>query len=197
MANQIETFISVETHQRDRISVAFRWILLVPIVVFLELFTSLSPHFGLSFSGLIVLPVAAALIFRGIYPTYLLTFNHSVLELCNRITASALLLHDGYPSLERDPRVNLIFPDVDGGKKVNQYLPLVKWILAIPLYVVGVIYTLVSLVMTIYGWFAILFTGTLPTRVAEINRGSMAFWNRVVGYAFILVTDEYPSLSLK
>lgn len=196
MANQVETFISVETHHRDRLSVAFRWILLAPIALFLAFFTSMSPHLGSMFTGLVTLPVLVALVFRGIYPSYLLTFNHAVLELCNRITASALLLHDGYPSIERDPRVSVNFPDVENGKRLNQYLPLVKWLLAIPLYLVGTVYALLATVATIYGWFAILFSGSLPAGVAKINLGTMAFWNRVVGYAFILVTDEYPSFHL-
>ena len=196
MANQIETFISIETHNRDRVSVAFRWILVAPIAIYLATFDSLSPHMMSWFSGLLMFPVLLSLVFRGKYPSYVLTFNLALLELCNRVTAYLLLLHDGYPSIERDPRVGIIFPDVEGGKRVNQYLPIVKWILAIPLYVVGAIYTIVSIVMTIVGWFAILFTGTLPQSVASINLGVIAFWNRVVGYAFILVTDEYPSFSL-
>ena len=148
------------------------------------------------FSGLLVIPVLISLVFRGKYPSYVLTFNHALLELCNRVTAYALLLHDGYPSIERDPRVGIIFPDIEGGKRLNQYLPLVKWLLAIPLYVVGIVYTFLSAIMTIFGWFAILFTGSLPESVASVNLGTMSFWNRVVGYAFILVTDEYPSFAL-
>ena len=196
MTNHIETFISIETHNRDRVSVAFRWILVAPIALFLATFDSLSPHMMSWFSGLLVIPVLIGLVFRGKYPSYVLTFNHALLELCNRVTAYALLLHDGYPSIERDPRVGIIFPDIEGGKRLNQYLPLVKWLLAIPLYVVGIVYTLLSAIMTIFGWFAILFTGSLPQSVASVNLGTMSFWNRVVGYAFILVTDEYPSFAL-
>ena len=98
MANQIETFISVETHNRDRVSVGFRWILVAPIAIFLATFDSLSPHMMSWFSGLLVFPVLLALVFRGKYPSYVLTFNHALLELCNRVTAYVLLLHDGYPS---------------------------------------------------------------------------------------------------
>ena len=87
------------------------------------------------------------------------------------------------------------FPPVDA-KLLNQWLPLVKWFLAIPLYIVGFAYIIYAFFLTIYAWFSILFTGNYPEICAEGVVGTIAYWNRVAGYALILVTDEYPTFSL-
>lgn len=206
MANQVETFISAETHNRNRVSVAFRAILVVPILIFISAFDQWHTsdgrddwNFGdVTWScGLILLPVLLALVFRGIYPSYLFKFNQSILELCNRVAAYVLLLHDRYPTIEPDARVKVVFPEIDNGKALNQFLPLVKWFLAIPLYIVGCIYSALAIVMTIIGWFSIIFTGNFPTSCVNVNLGFLAFCNRVAGYAFLLVTDEYPAFDLK
>jgi hypothetical protein len=73
----------------------------------------------------------------------------------------------------------------------------VKWFLAIPLYLVGLFYSIYGVVMLIVGWFAVIFTKNMPQVVAEVLFGLTRYWNRVLGYAFLLVTDEYPPFSLK
>ena len=72
-----------------------------------------------------------------------------------------------------------------------------KWLLAIPLYLVGLFYSIYGVVMLIVGWFAVIFTKNMPQVVAEVLFGLTRYWNRVLGYAFLLVTDEYPPFSLK
>ena len=123
-------------------------------------------------------------------------FNHAVTELSTRGCAYLFLLTDDYPSIERNPNIAVIFPDIEGGKKLNRYLPLVKWFLAIPLYIVGIIYALFSIVLSFYAWIITSLTGTYPESVANTVLGTVEFWNRVSGYAFLLVTDEYPSFNL-
>ena len=142
------------------------------------------------------MPVLLALVFRGIYPSYILNFNRSLLSLSTRVTAYVLLLNDKYPSIEESDDVKITFPDVAGGEKLNRYLPLVKWILALPLYLLGVVYTFYGVAVLIFTWFTILFTGKMPTFSADVLLGVTKYWNRVYGYAFLLVTDEYPSFSL-
>ena len=90
----------------------------------------------------------------------------------------------------------MIFPDIEGGKKLNRYLPIVKWILAIPLYIVGAIYIFLSIVVTFLAWIITSATGNYPEWAAKIVLGTIDFWNRVSGYAILLVTDEYPSFNL-
>lgn len=107
-----------------------------------------------------------------------------------------LLLQDGYPSIESDPRVEITFPEIEGGKKLNRYLPLVKWILAIPLYLVGAVYAVYALALTIFAWISILISGEYPERCSKGVVGTISYWNRVAGYAFLLVTDEYPDFNI-
>ena len=196
MSNQIETYIEIKLDNRDQVSVLFRYILIVPVLFFAAAF---APGGAESLSigmGVVVLPTLLAIVFRGVYPSYALKFNQAILELSTRVTAYALLLNDNYPSIEANSSVRVVFPDVEGGKKLNRLLPLVKWILAIPLYLVGFIYTLYGLIMLLAGWFAVVFTKEMPQVVAEVLFGVTRFWNRVLGYAFLLVTDEYPSFNL-
>ena len=140
MANQVETIINVQLENRDKKTVFWRGILAVPAVVFVIAFTPMAEEAWAT--GLIILPVVLALVVRGIYPSYVLSFNHGLIELETRLVAYVLLLTDDYPSIERNPNIAVLLPDVDGGKKLNRFMPLVKWILAIPLVIVGLVYAL-------------------------------------------------------
>ena len=198
MSNQIETVVTVQLENRDRKSVLLRIFLVVPMAIFISAFTAWSGSTEAStfLSGLLFLPVLLALVFRGIYPSYILDFNRSLLALSTRVTAYILLLNDKYPSIEESADVKITFPDVEGGAKLNRYLPLVKWLLAVPLYLVGLVYTIYGIAVLIFTWFTILFTGQMPAFSADVLLGVTKYWNRVYGYAFLLVTDEYPSFSL-
>jgi hypothetical protein len=198
MSSQIETTITVQLENRDRKSVALRIFLVVPIAIFVSAFTAWSGSSEASafLSGLLFLPVLLALVFRGIYPSYALAFNKSLLSLSTRVTAYILVLNDNYPSIEESDDVTITFPDVEGGAKLNRYLPLVKWLLALPLYIVGFVYVIYGLAVLIFTWFTILFTGKMPASSGDVLVGVTQYWNRVYGYAFLLVTDEYPSFSL-
>ena len=198
MSNQIETVITIQLENRDRKSVALRIFLVVPIAIFVSAFTAWSGSSEAStfLSGLLFLPIVLALVFRGIYPSYALAFNQALLALSTRVSAYILLLNDNYPSIEESADVKITFPDVDGGAKLNRYLPLVKWFLALPLYLVGLVYVIYGLAVLIFTWFTILVTGKMPAASGEVLLGVTQYWNRVYGYAFLLVTDEYPSFSL-
>ena len=198
MANQIETFINVQLENRDRKSVALRIFLVVPIAIFLSSFTAWSGSAEAStfLAGLLFMPVVLALVFRGIYPSYALEFNKSLLSLSTRVTAYILVLNDNYPSIEESADVKITYPEIDGGAKLNRYLPLVKWLLAVPLYIVGLVYVLYGLAVLLFAWITILFTGKMPASSGQVLLGVTQYWNRINGYAFLLVTDEYPSFSL-
>ena len=198
MSQQIETQIDVTLTERNRMSALFRIILVVPMAIFVtsfaptELSTSNSNYLSV---GFFILPTALAIVVRQIYPTYLLAFNEALLSLQTRVDAYLLMLTDEYPSIEENDVVSVTFPEVDA-KMLNRWLPLIKWFLAIPLYVVGAFYIVYLSLLTIAGWFSVLFTGTYPEKCAEGVVGTIAYWNRVIGYAFLLVTDEYPTFSL-
>jgi hypothetical protein len=196
MSNQIETQIDVTLTERNRVTALFRLILVVPIAIFLATFApSWSNNTESLTVGFLVLPVALALVFRQVYPSYLLAFNEAFLSLQTRVNAYVFLLTDEYPSIEENDVVSVTFPEVDA-KALNRWLPLIKWLLAIPLYIVGIAYIFYGVFLTLFAWISILFSGNFPEFCAEGIVGVIAYWNRVVGYALLLVTDEYPTFSL-
>lgn len=195
MSNQIETLIELQRENRDRFSVFFRWFMAIPVVLLLSLFAQ-AAHWGIT-STIIMAPVVLSLLFREIYPSWVLTFNHAILEFSMRISAYLLFLTDRYPTIEANPSVAVILPDVEGGKKLNRWLPLIKWFLAIPLYIVGIFYILYSFIATVFLWLKISITGESSDWALEVNLDLLKFWNRVFGYAVLLVTDEYPTFALK
>ena len=201
MSNQIETQIDVSLTERNRLTAFFRIILVVPVFLFVASFapTSSSDFSSDNWSaygaGLLALPAGLAIVFRQVYPSYVLAFNEALLSLQTRLDAYLLLLTDEYPSIEENDVVSVTFPEVDA-KQLNRRLPLVKWFLALPLYLVGIVYVIYAAFLTLIAWFSVLFTGNYPEFCAEGVVGTIAYWNRVAGYALLLVTDEYPTFSL-
>ena len=199
MSHQIETNIAVKFSDRDRVMVFFRIFTVIPIAIFASSFAAdwgNSRNTLFSTGGLLVAPAFLAILFRSKYPSYVYSFNHALLGLHTRVSSYLLLLMDGYPTIEANESVEVVFPEISKDQPLNQALPLVKWFLAIPLYLVGIVYSLYALVLTIIAWFSILFTGEYPASFARPVAGTIAYWNRVIGYAFVLVTDEYPTFSL-
>ncbi|MFM7860288.1 MAG: hypothetical protein ACKO8C_02605 [Candidatus Nanopelagicaceae bacterium] len=194
MANQVETHLEIITENRDRASVFFRWLLALPVVVLLSLF-DLSNEMGAS-TLVFFIPVILTILIRQVYPSWVLTFNHAILEFSMRIASYALFLTDKYPTLEANSSVAVILPDIEGGKKLNRWLPLVKWFLAIPLYLVGLLYLIYAALATITLWVQISITGKGSKWAFDAVNGTLKFWNRVLGYAILLVSDEYPTFSL-
>jgi hypothetical protein len=198
MSNQIETSFQVQLENRDRATAFVRIVIAFPVIIFVSSF-SIETFFNanpMQTYGLLVLPVILALLFRGVYPSYVLTFNKALFGLVNRVWAYIALLTDEYPSIEDSDVVQITYPEVDGGKSLSRGLPLIKWLFAIPLYIVGVVYSIYGFIMLIVAWFSILFTGTMPDSSADAIARVTQYWNRIYGYAVILVTDEYPSFSL-
>lgn len=194
-STQVETSIEIQLTNRDRKTVFFRGLLVFPAVVFIASFTQ-SMRVGASLGGLLFAPALLALLVRGVYPSYVLSFNKSMLELNARIAAYAFLLTDEYPSIEANPNIKVELPEIEGGAKLSRVLPLVKWLFAIPLYIVGIVYVVIALVLSVAAWIITSATGNYPERIANFVLGTIEFWNRIYGYAAILVTDDYPSFTL-
>ena len=194
MSNQIETIIEYQLENRDKKTVFWRGILAFPVVLFLAAFTE-STNWGWT-SGFLLLPTLLALVFTGKYPSYILNFNHALLELHTRVTAYVLLLTDDYPSIERNPKIAVILPDVEGGKKLGRILQIFKVIFVIPLVIVGVVYAIGAAFVTFVAWINTWSTGTYPRWALDYILGTISFWNRIYGYALLMVTDEYPRFTL-
>ena len=199
MNKEISTQIYVQLNDRNRLTAFFRLILLIPVSIYASSFaTSMGNNRGGDWflAGLFTIPVGLAIVVRGIYPSYALAMNQSLLGLNTRIMVYALLLRDEYPSIEDSQFVSLSFPDIEGGKNLSRWAPLVKWFLALPLYFIGVIYLVYALMLSLVAWATVILSGKYPEWCAQGVTGTISYWNRVNGYAWILVTDEYPSFSL-
>lgn len=194
MSNQIETIIEIQLENRDKKTVFWRGILAFPVICFIAAFTEMA-HWGWT-SGFLVLPTLLALVFTGKYPSYVLSFNHALIELQTRLTAYVLLLTDDYPSIERNPKIAVLLPDVEGGKKLGRILQIFKVIFVIPLVIVGFIYALGALFVTFVAWVSTWSTGRYPAWAVDYILGTIAFWNRIYGYALLMVTDDYPRFTL-
>lgn len=194
MSKQIKTNIEIDYKKRNRKTVFWRGILVFPAAVFICSF-AVQSNAGFA-AGFFIVPTLLALVFREVYPSYLLTFNHAFIELQTRVVAYSLLLTDDYPSIERNKDIEVTFPEIKGGKSLNRWLPLVKWFLAIPLVIVGIVYSLISLDMTLIAWVMTSATGKYPKWAGKFVYATIKYWNRVTGYAVVLVSDKYPSFSL-
>jgi len=196
MSNQIITEIHVDLDNRDKTTALFRIFLAVPVLIFISSFSEFADDLPGVLGGLLFLPVVLSMLFRNVYPSYVLAFNKALLELSNRVNAYVLVLTDEYPSIEANQKVRLIYPEIDGGKKLSPWMPLVKWFLAIPLFLLGIIYAIYGFALTLISWFSVITKGFYPEDKAEEVIKVIAYWNRLYGYALLLVTDEYPSFSL-
>ena len=145
--------------------------------------------------ALLFLPIVLMLLFRQKYPRWWFDWNLNLLRFSNRVTAYLALLDDRYPSTDEEQGVhlNLDYPDA---RQLNRWLPLVKWFLAIPHYIVLFFLSIGALVAVIVAWFAIIFTGRYPENLFRYVVGVIRWSNRVTAYAFLLVTDEYPPFQL-
>jgi uncharacterized protein DUF4389 len=186
----------------DRLSTAFRFIVAIPIVIVLTMLSGEAFRDGnhernsLVIGGAAVfLPLVLMIVFRQKYPRWWFDWNLNLLRFSSRVTAYLALLDDRYPSTDEDQAVHLDFPYPDA-RQLNRWLPLVKWLLAIPHYVVLLFLGLAAVIAVIAAWFAILFTATYPRGLFDFVVGVLRWSNRVNGYAFALVTDQYPPFRL-
>jgi Domain of unknown function (DUF4389) len=191
----------------DRVTTALRIFTVIPIAIVLA---SVGGYTGsgsyeagsdastivIGGTGLLFLPPLLMILFREKYPRWWFDWNLELLRFTNRVCTYFVLMSDRYPSTDERQWVRLDFPYPDAKRDLNRWLPLVKWLLAIPHYVVLFFLYLVTIVMVIGAWFAILFTGRYPRGIFDFVEGVIRWHNRVVGYAFILITDRYPPFSL-
>lgn len=193
----------------DRVSSFFRLLWSIPILVIVGLLTSSSAGSSTNEAGQVVTQngsgIAGALfavtvlmiLFRQRYPRWWFDFNLELNRFTTRVGAYLFLLTDIYPSTEDEQSVhlNLEYPDVK--KELNRWMPLVKWLLAIPHYIVLTVLILGAFFATIIAWFSILFTGKYPKNLFDYVVGVGRWGLRVTAYAFLLTTDKYPPFSLK
>jgi hypothetical protein len=200
MARQEDAYpvqFSVDYPDRDldRFSSFFRIFAIVPVSIALGLVSAGATFLaagGLLFGGPLVM-----ILFRQKYPRWWFDWNVELLKFENRVGAYASLLRDEYPSTDEEQAVHLEIQYPDAEMDLNRWLPLVKWLLAIPHYIVLFFLGIGVLFAVIIAWFAILFTSLYHRGLHVFVVGVMRWTNRVSAYMFILTTDKYPPFQLK
>jgi hypothetical protein len=196
------------TDQHNRLTTFFRLFTVIPIAIVYGALTAgatqtvtheggqtVTTTSGGIASGLFIATLLMIL-FRQRYPRWWFDFARELARFGARIGAYFVLLTDAYPSTveEQDVHLEIDYPDVE--RDLNRWLPLVKWLLAIPHYIVLAFLTLGAFFAVVIAWFAILFTGRYPRGLFDYVVGVGRWWLRVEAYAFLLVTDRYPPFSL-
>ncbi|MGI9186332.1 MAG: DUF4389 domain-containing protein [Gaiellales bacterium] len=190
---------------RNRLTVFFRLILTIPVVLLLELFIGYTSsattdasgvETAASLGGFLFVPTLFLLLFRRRYPRWWFDFNVQLLAFVNRVLVYVYLLRDEYPSTEDRQALNLRIVYPDAKRDLSRGMPLIKWLLAFPHYVVLFFLGIGLAVVTLIAWFAILFTGRYPRGLFEYSVGVMRWSTRVSCYAVLLTTDRYPPFRL-
>jgi len=193
----------------DRLTTFFRLIWIIPILIILSLLTASGNetvitetgeqvvNTGGGISGGLWFATILMIVFRLRYPRWWFDFARELTRFGWRVVSYLALLTDRYPSTVEEQSVHLEidYPDVE--RDLNRWLPLVKWLLAIPHYVVLIVLWLAAIVAVVLAWFAILFTGRYPRSLFDFVVGVGRWSLRVGAYAFLLVTDRYPPFSLR
>jgi hypothetical protein len=187
----------------NRVTTAFRIIVIIPIAIVLGAVSggggwhsSTGGWAGAGAGGLLVLAPLLMILFRQKYPRWWFDWNLELQRFANRVGIYLALMDDRYPSSDDRQSVHLDYIYPDAQRDLNRWLPLVKWFLAIPHYIVLFFLDIAVIVVVIIAWFAILFTGRYPRGIFDFVEGVIRWHNRVIAYAFVLITDQYPPFSL-
>ena len=146
--------------------------------------------------GLLFFGPLLMILFRQKYPRWWFDWNLELQRFINRVWTYLALMNDSYPSTDDHQWVQLDYGYPDAATDLNRWLPLVKWLLAIPHYIVLFFLEIAAFFAVIVTWFAILFTGRYPRGIFSFVEGVFRWHNRVAAYAFVLVTDRYPPFTL-
>jgi hypothetical protein len=136
------------------------------------------------------------IVFRNKYPRWWFDFNLQLVRFSTRVMAYLALMSDRYPSTDEEQSVHLELDYPSVAQDLNRWLPLVKWLLAIPHYIILVFLGVAAVIAVIVAWFAVLVTGRYPRPIFDFVEGVLRWGLRVQAYAFLLVTDRYPPFSL-
>ena len=200
---------SVEYPDRslDRLTSFFRIFTLIPIALLLATITGFSTSSEgtgdtattvvVGGIGILFVPTLLMILFRQKYPRWWYEWNLNLQRFTNRVRVYAALMDDRYPSTDDEQAVRLEYPYTGVPRELGRGMPLVKWFLAIPHYLVLALLFIGMFFAVVAAWFAILFTGCYPRGLFDYVEGVMRWHNRVIGYAFALVTDRYPPFSLR
>jgi hypothetical protein len=192
----------------DRLTSAFRIFTVIPIAIVLGTVSggngwdwdwnnsSSTRTAAVGAGGLLFFGPLLLILFRQKYPRWWFDWNLELQRFGNRVAAYLALMDDRYPATDEHQSVHLDYPYPDAERDLNRWLPLIKWLLAIPHWIILFFLDIAALVVVIVVWFAILFTGRYPRGMFGFVEGVIRWHNRVLAYALVLVTDRYPPFRL-
>jgi hypothetical protein len=189
--------------QLNRLTSFFRIVTVIPIAVIVGLVAGASGgweeenwQIGVTVGGVLFLAPLLMILFRQKYPRWWFDWNLALTKFSSRVAAYLFLLRDEYPSTDEEQAVHISIPYPDVSKDLNRWMPLIKWFLAIPHYLLLAFLWMLLLVVVVVAWFAIFFTGNYPQDMFRYVVGVMRWTLRVGCYAFMLTTDSYPPFRL-
>ena len=203
-AYPVSLSIDYPDRELNRLTTFFRIFLAIPILIVIGLITSGEYRWeGLNWgsyqyaaAGLLFLPLVLMILFRNKYPKWWFDWNLALTKFSARVEAYLGLLTDEYPSTDEEQSVHIEIPYPDVKNELSAGLPLVKWLLAIPHYIILFFLAIAAIVCVVIAWFAILFTGRYPRGLFDFIVGVYRWTLRVTAYAFLLTTDRYPPFAL-
>jgi len=195
-------FIDYPDRDLNRLTTFFRIFTAIPIVIIIGLLIGAGSggdgdggwRYGAA--GLVFLPLVLMILFRQKYPKWWFDWNFALTKFATRVAAYIDLLTDEYPSTDEDQIVHIELPYPDVKNDLNRWMPLLKWLLAIPHYIILWFLWIAAMVCVVIAWFAILFTGRYPRGLFDFVVGVYRWSLRVAAYAILLTTDRYPPFSL-
>ncbi len=197
--------VTYPSRSLDRVTTFFRLIVAIPILVVLGTVSAGAWDWssdndtmtgGAGTIGVLFLGPLLMIVFRQKYPRWWFDWNLELQRFSNRVCAYLALMDDRYPSTDEVQAVHLDYAYPDVQRELNRWLPLVKWVLALPHALILVVLNVAAVVAVVVAWVAILVTGRYPRGLFRFVEGVFRWNNRVIGYALTLVTDRYPPFRL-
>lgn len=197
--------VAYPDRELNRLTTFFRIIVVIPIAIVLGTVSGGTwstgvddtQTYGTAAGGILILGPVLMILFREKFPLWWQQWNRQLLGFSLRVHVFMALQNDEYPSTDEEQSVALHVPEVDAKEELNRFLPLVKWLLAIPHYIVLFFLGIAAFFCIVFAWFAILFTGRYPRALFDFVVGVQRWGVRVASYAFLLVTDRYPPFRLE
>jgi len=200
----VQFSVDYPDRQLNRLTTAFRILVAIPILIVLSsvsgsswgVYSHKATYAVSGAGGLLFFGPLLMILFRRKYPRWWYDWNLELQRFTNRVVAYIVLMDDHYPATDQPQAVHLDYVYPDAERDLNRWLPLVKWFLAIPHYIVLAVLWIAGVVVVFIAWIVILFTGRYPRGLFDFVQGIIRWDARVVAYAFLLVTDQYPPFRL-